>query len=336
VHLAGRGDFTSCFVVEIPAGGQLHPERHVFDKTYYVFQGRGSTTIELPDGGRHSFEWGPGSMFGIPLNARHQLFNGSGSEPARLAACTNLPIYVNLTNDVGFLFDNPYHFRKRLGEDRYFRGEGEFRKVRPGRHQWETNFVPDILGFELPEWQERGAGGRNIMFELADSPMHIHLSEFPVGTYKKAHRHNAGAHIFIVTGQGYSNLWLEGQSPVDTIHLEWKVGSLFAPPDGPTYHQHFNTAQAPSRYLVMTGTGSARYPVWESRRKTEQFRVTDKSIKEGGNQVEYEFEDPRVLEAYERECARHGVQSRMRALIEAAKEKAHGAAAGAYTRSVEG
>lgn len=314
VHLTGRGDFCSCFVVEIPAGGHLNPERHLYDKMMYVFQGRGSTTIDLPDGGKHSFEWGPGSMFGIPLNARHQLFNGSGSEPARLAAVTNLPIYLNLIHNRDFIFDNPYVFNERLGEDRYFRGEGEFRAVRPGRHQWETNFVPDILGFQLPEWKERGAGGKNIMFTLADSPMHIHLSEFPVGTYKKGHRHNSGAHIFLVAGQGYSLLWHEGENPVDTVKVDWKVGSLFAPPDGPTYHQHFNVAQQPSRYLVF-GFSGARYPVLESKRKDDAFRKTDKSIKLGGNQIEYEDEDPRIYEMYQTELAKHGIEPRMREFV---------------------
>lgn len=315
VDLAGRGDFTAAYVVEIPAGGHLNPERHVFDKVYYVFKGRGSTTIELPSGKRHSFEWGPGSMFGIPINATHQLFNGSGSEPARLAACSNMPIYLNLTHNEKFIFDNPFFFEDRLGEERYFRGEGEFRPVRPGRHQWETNFVPDILGFELPEWQERGAGGRNIMFTLADNPMHIHLSEFPVGTYKKGHFHDAGAHIFIVTGQGYSLLWRAGQDPLDTVRVDWKVGSLYAPPDGPTYHQHFNTAGTPSRYLVMMGLGGSRYPVLESRRRDDAFRRTDKSEKQGGRQIEYQDEDPRILDLYERELAKHGQQSRMRQMV---------------------
>ena len=32
VNLAGRGDWTACFVQEIPAGGKTEPEQHVFDK----------------------------------------------------------------------------------------------------------------------------------------------------------------------------------------------------------------------------------------------------------------------------------------------------------------
>lgn len=310
VHLTGRGDFCSAYVVEIPPGGQLEPEQHLCDKEMYVFSGRGSTVIELPNGRKHTFEWGPGSLFGIPLNARHQLFNGSGTEPARLAALTDLPLYLNLVHNRDFIFNNPYVFQERLGEERYFAGEGEFRKVRPGRHQWETNFVPDLLAFELPEWKERGAGGRNIFFTLADSPLHCHISQFPVGTYKKGHYHNAGAHIFIVSGHGYSLLWRQGESPVESVKVDWRVGSLFAPPDGPTYHQHFNTSNEPARYLVF-GFGSPRYRVLESSQRDDQIRRVDKSVEEGGRQIEYDDEDPRIFQLYRQECANAGIAPRM-------------------------
>jgi hypothetical protein len=163
----------------------------------------------------------------------------------------------------------------------------------------------------LPEWKERGAGGTssNVQFTLAASTMHAHISEFGVGTYKKAHRHDAGAHIFCVTGQGYSLLWLDGQNPVDTVRVEWKPGTLYAPPDGPTFHQHFNTANVPSRYFVMS-FGGARYFISNARKAS--YQNMDKSVAEGGNQIEYQDEDPRILELYERECASNGVASRMR------------------------
>jgi gentisate 1,2-dioxygenase len=280
----------------------------------YVLAGRGATTVEGPDGRKHSFEWGPGSMFGIPINSWHQHHNGSGSEPARFAAVSNLPIIMNLFHNVSFIFDNEHAFQERIGEDRYFRGQGEFRAVKPGRHQWETNFVPDLTSFELPEWKERGAGGtsRNVQFTLADSTMHAHISEFGVGTYKKAHRHDAGAHIFCVTGHGYSLLWREGESPVDTVRVDWRPGTLYAPPDGPTFHQHFNTASVPSRYLAFI-FGGARYFISTARKKL--YETMDKSVKDGGNQIEYEDEDPRILDVYESELAKRGVTSRMRDLI---------------------
>jgi quercetin dioxygenase-like cupin family protein len=314
IHLVGRGDAATCYLAEIPSGGSLKPEKHLHDKLIHVLRGRGATTVEGPDGRKHSFEWGPGSTFGIPINSWHQHHNGSGSEPARFAAVSNLPIIMNMFHNVGFIFENEHTFQERVGEDRYFRGQGEFRAVKPGRHQWETNFVPDLTSFELPEWKERGAGGtsRNVQFALAGSTMHAHISEFGVGTYKKAHRHDAGAHIFCVTGHGYSLLWKEGESPVDTKRVDWKPGSLYAPPDGPTYHQHFNTAGVQSRYFVMS-YGGARYFVSNARKSG--YEKMDKSVKDGGNQIEYQDEDPRILELYERECARNQVTSRMREIV---------------------
>ena len=233
VHLAGRSDYLSSYIVEVPPGGQLNPEQHMHDELIHVVSGRGATVIETPEGKKYSFEWGPTAIFGIPMNAKHQIFNGSGTEPARLAAVTDLPIIFNVFRNANFIFDNPVQFPERSDVSRYFDGEGEFREVKPGRHQWETNFVPELVNFELPPWAARGAAGNNIQFLLADSSMHCHISEFQQGTYKKAHRHNAGAHIFCVTGEGYSLLWREGESPVDTVRVDWKPGSLYAPPDGP-------------------------------------------------------------------------------------------------------
>jgi quercetin dioxygenase-like cupin family protein len=313
VNLTGRSDYLNAYVHEIPAGGQTEVEHHMFDKLVHVVSGRGATSVELPSGRKHTFEWMEGAAFGIPLNAKHQHFNGSGSEPARIAAVTSLPVILNVFLDPAFVFDSPNQFPSRFGDERYFRGEGEFRAVRAGRHQWETNFVPDLRSFELPAWHERGASGNNINFIFADSILHSHISEFDSGTYKKAHFHDAGAHIFLVSGHGYSLLWKYGQDPLDTVRVDWKPGTLYAPPDGPTYHQHFNTSGGPARYLVFGPFGNRRHTILESQNRVQEG--ADVSAKLGGIQVEYEDEDPRILELFERECAAHGVQSRMREFL---------------------
>jgi gentisate 1,2-dioxygenase len=307
VHLAGRGEYLSCYVAEIPPSGKLEPEKHLHDEVIHVLQGRGATQIEMPGGGRHTVEWGAGSLFAIPLNSRHQHFNLSGSEAVRFGAVTNLPIILNLFHNLDFIYDNPSVFPDRFGEERYFRGEGELRLVKPGRHQWETNFVADLTSFKLQDWKERGASGTSIQFVLSDATMHSHISEFGVGTYKKAHRHAAGAHIFCVTGKGYSLLWLEGQDPTSSVRINWKPGTLYAPPDD-HYHQHFNTASQPSRYLAL-GFGGVRYPVLQSKKVS--YEGMDKGEEEGGHQVEYEKEDPRIGMLYEEELAEEGIESRM-------------------------
>src|SRR6201999_790341 len=98
-----------------------------------------------------------------------------------------------------FVFDNDFAFGERGGKDDYYSGEGDLITVRQGNHMWETNFVPDL-----------GAGGSNIMFVLADGTMHAHISEMPVGTYKKGHRHGPSFHVMCVTGKGYSLMWFDG------------------------------------------------------------------------------------------------------------------------------
>ena len=202
----GRGDFLDTYVLELPSGGESAPQRHLFEEVVYVLDGHGSTSIELPSGERRSFEWGTKSLFALPLNGRYQHFNGSGSQAARMVSTTNLPLVLKAFHNLDFVFANPYTFAERFGPEGHFKGDGKFIPVRPGRHQWQTNFVPDLAGFDLQDWKARGAGGKNIMFVLADGTMHAHMSEMPVGTYKKGHRHGADFHIFPVTGEGYTLL----------------------------------------------------------------------------------------------------------------------------------
>ena len=111
----------------------------------------------------------------------------------------------------------------------------------------ETNFVADVVNIEPVDWTERGKGNATIFFEMSESMMGSHVSRFPVGIYKKAHRHGPGAHVFILTGKGYSLLWPEGK---EMTRVDWKPGSIVVPPEG-WFHQHFNSGAEPSRYLAL-------------------------------------------------------------------------------------
>lgn len=310
VHLKGRGDFISMFLLEIPPAASTSPHRHLYEEVVYVLSGHGSTTVEIADGRKHAFEWGPRSIFAIPLNTRYRYFNGSGSERALLVSTTNMPAVMNMFHNEKFIFDNDWQFEERIGDSKFFSGEGDFIPVRPGNHMWETNFVPDLGAIELKPWGDRGAGGSNIMFILADGTMHAHISEMPVGTYKKAHRHGADFHVMCVTGQGYSLLWYEGET--DFHRVDWKHGTVFAPPDQ-MFHQHFNTSSIPARYLA-TAYGSLRYPFTESKRKS-LFGGVSTSVKKGGDQIEYEDQSPRIHGLYEEATKKNGVAVKMSAFI---------------------
>ncbi|MDP2623779.1 MAG: hypothetical protein Q8Q29_08280 [Actinomycetota bacterium] len=301
----GRGDFLDMQVIEIAPGKAAAPQKHLYEEVVYVLSGRGSTTIWATSGEKHSFEWGPKSLFVLPLNARYQHFNTSGREPARFVATTNLPMMLNAFHNEAFVFDNPFEFPERLGEEKFFKGDGEFLPMRPGRHMWETNFVPDLSTFKLQEWKARGAGGSNIMFVLADGTMHAHVSEMPVGTYKKGHRHGADFHEFAVTGKGYSLYWYEGEDEIR--RFDWEHGKILVPTDG-LFHQHFNISPEPARYLAVA-FGGLRYPFAEDKKKT--YMGMDVNVKEGGRQIEYEDQKPEIHGIYLAELAKAGIEPRM-------------------------
>ncbi|MFM9969546.1 MAG: cupin domain-containing protein [Burkholderiales bacterium] len=310
VHTAGRGDFVNMFLFEIAPGGATSPQRHLYEEVFYVLSGHGVMEVETGPGVKHSFEWGPRSLFAVPLNKRYRLFNGDGKHSARLVSTTNLPIMFNLFHKEKFIFENQDDFDERLGESRYFSGEGTFIPVRPGNHMWETNFIPDVTGIELREVPGRGAGGKNLMLILADGTMHSHIADMPVGTYKKAHRHAADFHVMCVNGSGYSLLWFEGDKEFKRV--DWKEGTVFAPPDQ-MFHQHFNSCAEPVRYIA-TALGSLRYPFTESKRKT-WFGGYQTSVKDGGDQIEYADQDPRIHQMYVEDARRGGFEVHMSEFI---------------------
>ena len=312
VNLEGTGGTNDAYVCEIPPGGSLNPERHLFEEMIYVVDGNGTTSVWNDPERKHSFEWHTGSLFAIPLNAHFQHFNVSGRRPARFLAVTNAPVVINLFHNVRFVFDSDFVFDDRFaGEQQYFDGQGEIYQANWGRRNTlVSNFVPDTHTLQLYEWRARGAGGRNIMIELANNTMAAHISEFPVGTYKKAHRHGPGAHVIILSGKGYSLLWPQGKEPT---RVDWQPGSVVVPPNQ-WFHQHFNSGAEPARYLALRW-GSQRYDTGGAFTSDEGDigrSGADVSVKEGGWQIEYTDEEPSIHSTFEAELARAGAQCRMR------------------------
>jgi uncharacterized RmlC-like cupin family protein len=319
VHLKGRGDFANMFIYEIAPGASTSPQQHLFEEVVCVLEGHGSTQFEFSDGRRHHFEWGAHSLFAIPLNAKHRHFNASGRARALMVSTTNLPLVLNTFHNETFVFGNDFEFAERTDRHEFLSGEGELVLVRQGQNTWETNFVPNLGAIELQSYAARGADSMNIMFVLADGLMHAHLSEMYSGTYKKAHRHAPGFHVMCVLGHGYSLLWYEGE--LDFRRVEWRHGTVFAPAER-QFHQHFATSKVPVRYLA-TAVGGLRYPfTTENRRnffglKAGEMQSVALSTKLGGDQIEYEDQDPRVHQTWLEEMKRNKVTPRMDQFIPA-------------------
>ena len=137
-----------------------------------------------------------------------------------------------------------------------------------------------------------------LMIEMSNNVMSAHISQFPVGTYKKAHRHGAGAHVIILKGEGFSRGVARGRR-YQTAATGAPAG-LLVPPER-WFHQHFNIGGEPARYLALKPFSSRKFPGLRKQWGTSE------SVKNGGDQIEYEDESQRIRQMFEAELAKRGV-----------------------------
>ncbi|MBI2934180.1 MAG: cupin domain-containing protein, partial [Chloroflexi bacterium] len=131
------------YMAEIPGGGSLEPEKHLYDELLYIMRGRGLAEVWHQGQGKRTFEWGEGSLFAIPLNAWHRLVNGS-REPALVFGVSSAPFVMEAFRNTEFIFNCDYNFVDRYtGKADYF-VVGEKRYAEGFTNVWETNFVPDV------------------------------------------------------------------------------------------------------------------------------------------------------------------------------------------------
>jgi mannose-6-phosphate isomerase-like protein (cupin superfamily) len=281
-------EIDDAYVCEIPPGAALNPQHYLYEEVIYVLEGRGATSIWNPGQEPVSFEWKEGSLFAVPLNAYHQHFNGDGAKRALLLGLTSAPLMMNLFHDREFIFNCPQVFPERFsGASDEFRRDSKLWENVPGG-LWETNFIADVRTLGMTNYEERGKGARLVFIALSANTTKVHIAEFPTCTYKKAHRHGAGAHILILKGTGYSLMWPPGTEP---RRFNWKPGTLVSPPAG-WFHQHFNTGKEPVFYLAL------HRPV----------AISEKGERE---QIEYDEEAPEIRAMYEADLAKIGAEIRM-------------------------
>lgn len=330
IQLEGMEGYTGMYVGEIPPGGAMEPERHLYDELIYILSGRGSAEVWTGERERaaregHFFEWQQGSLFAPPLNTWHRLINGSGSEPVRFLGVTTAPVVMDLFHNIPFVFNSDWLFDDRYdGRPDYF-NVGERRFDHDG-WLWETNFIPDARGTSLDALEAKGAGHVGVRYEIAGNVLVGHVAEWPVGRYQKAHFHGGGAVLLIARSRGYTLMWPRelGLHPYQDGHAErvvrvdWQEGSVLSPPSD-WFHQHFNSASAPARQIALR-YGSHKYGVgfYDSHTREGQRHAGGGqqaaprhaslvSTRKGGTMVEYADEDAEIRRLYRAELLKAGV-----------------------------
>lgn len=319
IELNGTGGKTGMYVVEIPAGGTLNPEKHMYEEIFYVVEGRGTTEIwkEGNSSKKQAFEWQPASLFSPPLNTWHRLVNAASS-PALLLAATNAPPIFHLFRSHKFIFDNSFVFDDRYGEGTNYFKPAERLGTSPlsGRYVNRSNLVPDTINCEVPLENQRGAGHRHFSWHLSANTFQGFLAEYPPGRYSKAHYHESGPVLLCVRGKGYSITW-----PIELGIRPWESGNghlvkrqdyvpggiVSAAPGGHNwYHAHFGTAKEPFRVIAFLGG----YPRPVSGKPGDETTWNlDQS--QGGNTIEYRDEDPQIRKDYVEALRKEGAEFRM-------------------------
>lgn len=321
IQLYGTETKWGHYVVEVPAGGALLPEKHMYEEIYIVVEGRGSTEVWLEgEGKKHVFEWQKGSMFSIPMNAMHRIVNAT-NQPALLMAGTTAPNVINQINNIDAVFDNPFVFRDRFsGADDFYRYREEIEPdpVR-GLAMRRTNFLPDAINCELPLDNRRSVGYRRVEPFMTNNQFYFWIGQHENGRYSKAHAHTSAAILICLSGSGYTYTWPEryGVNPWRDGHADkvrrldyGQFGMVTAAPGGARwYHQHFSVSKEPFRLLAWFGPHNpGRDPGAPGEKHTDYTAI---DVNEGGTAIPYWMEDPYIREEYERTLRENGVECRM-------------------------
>lgn len=304
VDLIGAESLAGMYVADLRAGQSTLPTRQLFEETFYVLRGNGSTTIETPHG-TIQFEWGERSLFAIPLNCRYQLHNGSGSHSARLVSVNTLPIVYSMYRDAGFIFGTDHDFDrfspqivKDPGEARLYRPDAAH--SRTAVDLYDTLLVPDILRLARTDFRERGVGTSAVYIETVKSAISNHVCEVPGRRFFNPHQHGPSAYVFMIEGTGYSLTWPDGG---EMVRYDWPVGDVgvIVPPNM-WWHGHFVTS--PNAIQLAVKLRSRFNPI------NHLFEKSHIPVAEGGKVLR--FEDlgeslkARIWDTFVEECKREG------------------------------
>ena len=104
-------------------------------------------------------------------------------------------------------------------------------------------------------------------------------------------------------------MWPEGEEPK---RYDWNAGAMITPPNM-WFHQHFNTGDAPARYLAFKYEGVAI-------RNSQGVPKAWISRRIGGHQIDYADESEVVRTLFAEALAEHGRESQMEDPYEQEKE----------------
>jgi mannose-6-phosphate isomerase-like protein (cupin superfamily) len=318
IDFDGMEGVTGMYAIEVPSGGAINPEKHLYEEMLYVTEGRGTTEVWKEGSSKKQvFEWQKGSLFSIPMNAWYRLVNASSS-PAVLVSLNNGPFIMDFFHNPKFVFENTWDFDDRYdGSDDYFKEKPVETNPWNGRPIRYTNVVHDLPTCDLPNDidDQRAPGFKIFWLEMSDNILNAHVAEVMSGRYSKAHSHFAGAVLIMLAGKGYSITWPSeyGTRPWENglgdfvKRQDYTPGGMASPGTG-WFHAHLSTGKEPLRMLALR-YGSAKFSAGFIEAHTKGNSNLD--IKKGGRTIMYRDEDPQIRKDYIAALKANGIEFQM-------------------------
>lgn len=233
-------------VHEIPAGGRTTIHRHSWDAIMFVVAGQGWTEI---DGRR--IQWRPWDTVYLPSWAWHRQGNDDeeGRE-ARFLTWSVAPMYeyfgVAVLEDAGddvSAFGPPPTSTPPAGDvtDPYLE---RMRRLSSAQRRPEAYRLNTRWEDATPRVTKRGARSTFLVDEsigYRTSGLTAVMHELAPGLWQAKHRHGGEAYLYVVNGDGHSE--------VDGESYSWSTGDLVVV-DHWCWHQHFNDDQERSARLI--------------------------------------------------------------------------------------
>jgi hypothetical protein len=155
---------------------------------------------------------------------------------------------------------------------------------------------------------------------MAGNRFYLWVGQHETGRYSKAHKHASAAVLICLKGKGYTYTWPEtlGMRPWENgkgefvKRQDYEFGGMVtaAPMSGDWFHQHFGVSKDPLRLSAWFGPNNSR-----SRKPgVPGEAITDRGaidIKQGGDAIPYNEEDPYLRKEFEATLAQEGMTTRM-------------------------
>ncbi len=290
------------------------PQKHIFEEVFYVIDGHGSTQVETYEGKKHTFEWGPKSLFALPLNCRYQHFNGSGTQRARLYSCNNLPLVINLYRNDAF----------RVPERREIpRARRQVGLLLRRRRTDPEDPGPPHVGNQL---RARPRGLRTAeVGQARRRRLQHHVRRWPTARCTPTSRRCRSAPTRRATATAPTSTSCAPRAKATrccgtTSRRTWcaSTGITASSSRRPTACSTSTSTPARSRPAISPSPWAAcAIPTLAEKRAV--WLGMDVSVRDGGKQIEYEDQNPKVHPMYLEALAKHGAKSKMGKFVDESK-----------------